>query len=335
MLSNLIKINFIFKLLIDIGHFSWLLNFFFIFKINATITILKTIITILSFLKKFVTTLLSKSNTTCSKLLAISNSCLSQILKIKTSFIGWVTFHFVEILIFLFIFLFIIDRLFHIYELYSQGYSNYYLNILPQGESSDSVPMDPPRWWPSGVPQGWAIVGTALATFGVLSRMPGVSPRGRVIGALASGGVSATQITYNSAIENSLGFNRLMWGLSEYRRTGVWPSLEHISKTTTNKQITDFANEAMKHSDQSRVDVVVKEVSDSANKFLPSPNLDLSDFIEKFSNLIFKETMQVLKPVEIQGFFSVGRLNWSKNVYWDYSFYYVYLYNSIIYNIYF
>nr|QWO71373.1 DNA polymerase [Termitomyces sp. DKA64] len=163
--------------------------------------------------------------------------------------------------------------------------------------------MDPPRWWPSGVPQGWAIVGSALTTFVVLSRIPGVSPRGRVLGALASGGVSVSQITYNSAIENSLGFNRFMWGLSEYRRTGVWPSLEHISKTTSDKQITDFANEAMKHSDQSKVEVVVSEVVDNCQKLLPSPNLDFSNLIEKFSNLIFKETMQLFKPVQIQGFF--------------------------------
>nr|AYM32774.1 hypothetical protein DXG00_000016 [Termitomyces sp.] len=203
----------------------------------------------------------------------------------------------------LFIFLFLIDIFFYIYELYSEVNNIYFLNILPQGESNYSVPMDPPRWWPSGVPQGWAIVGSALTIFLFLSKIPGVTPRGRVLGALASGGVSASQISYNSAIENSLGFNRLMWGFSEIRRTGVWPSIEQISKTTTEKQITDFANAAMKHSDQSKVDVVVKEVVYNFNKFLPSPDLDFSNFIEKFSHLIFKETMQLLKPVQIQGFF--------------------------------
>jgi len=62
---------------------------------------------------------------------------------------------------------------------------------------------------------------TALATFSVLSKIPVVSPRLRVLGALSSAGVTAGQITYQSAVENSVGFNRLMWGLSEYRKTGT------------------------------------------------------------------------------------------------------------------
>lgn len=59
-------------------------------------------------------------------------------------------------------------------------------NVIPSGDKNDSIPMDPVRWWPSGVPQGWTIVGTALATFGALSKIPGVSPRARVLGALVA-----------------------------------------------------------------------------------------------------------------------------------------------------
>jgi hypothetical protein len=44
---------------------------------------------------------------------------------------------------------------------------------------------------------------------------------------------------------------------------------------------------------------VVNEIN--GNGYLPKSNSDFSDFITKLIDLIFKETMQILKPV--QGFF--------------------------------
>jgi len=194
----------------------------------------------------------------------------------------------------------VLNIILYIYDIYSHYYTiDLFSYLIPSGDKNDSMAMDPVRWWPSGVPQGWTIVGTALATFGALTKIQGISPRMRVLGALGSAGVSATQITYHSAIENPVGFNRLMWGLSEYKKTGSWPSLEQVANSTTDKQLNDFAVEAIKHVDNSKVENILKEVSD--NKFLPSS--DFSDFIDKFINLIFKETMQVLKPVPVQGFF--------------------------------
>lgn len=146
-------------------------------------------------------------------------------------------------------------------------------------------------------------MGTALATFGALSRIPGVSPRLRVLGALGSAGVSATQITYHSAIENPVGFNRLMWGLSEYRRTGSWPSIDQIAKQNNDKQVNDFITEAVKHADKSKVENIINEANGTG--FLSSSNIDYSDFISKLIDLIFKKTMEILliKPVEVQGYF--------------------------------
>ena len=176
--------------------------------------------------------------------------------------------------------------------------------VIPNGESTD-LPnkVDPVRWWPSGVPQSISIVGTGLATFMALSKMPGISPRLRVLGALGVSGVSASTITYHSAIENSVGFNRLMWSYSEYKRTGSWPSIDtvnNVSKTT----MDSFVSEALKSANQSAVDTAVKDVVEkSANKFLPSLDLDISSLITKFIDLIFKETMQLLNPVYVEGFF--------------------------------
>lgn len=101
-----------------------------------------------------------------------------------------------------FFFLTLTEILFNLYELYSQGpYYDLIYNVIPSGNVNDNVNRDPPRWWPSGVPQGMAVIGTALATFTILGTMRGVTPKGRVLGALASAGVTTANITYHSSIE--------------------------------------------------------------------------------------------------------------------------------------
>jgi len=171
---------------------------------------------------------------------------------------------------------------------------------IPSGEGN-STGSDPVRWWPSGVPQGWTIIGTGLATFTALSKIPGVSPRLRVLGALGASGVSAGSVTYHSAIENPVGFNRFMWSLTQYQKTGVWPSIEQASQVPQTS-VDSVVRESLKHVDQGVVDSVVKEVS-GKNYFLPSSDFNFSDFINKLIDSIFKETMALLKPVYVQGFF--------------------------------
>ena len=103
--------------------------------------------------------------------------------------------------------------------------------VLPEGHSSDND-VDPVRYWPSGVPQGWTIVGTGLATFAALSKMGNCSPR--VLGALSAMGVSATTVFYQTAIENPKGFNRFAYSVDTYIKTGHFPTLEEIKNTVLN-----------------------------------------------------------------------------------------------------
>jgi hypothetical protein len=152
------------------------------------------------------------------------------------------------------------------------------------------------RWLPSGVPQGWTIIGTGLATFGALTKIPGVSPRLRVLASLGASGVTAPNVTYHSAIKNPVGFNRFMWSITEYQRTGIWPSIEQVSQQAVDKVVT----ESMKHVDNVVVDKIVNEVTNK-NNFLPS--LDFSEFITRLTDLIFKESMKLLQPVYVEGFF--------------------------------
>jgi hypothetical protein len=207
----------------------------------------------------------------------------------------------INILICVFLFLVLIKilgLLSYLCSLYGMDFFSY---AIPSGDSSSNGNVDPVRWWPSGVPQGWSIVGTGLATFAALSKLPGVSPRMRVLGALGASGVTATNITYHSAIENPVGFNRFMWSMTEYQRTGIWPSIEQANQASQ-QAVENVVKTSMNHVDNSVVDKIVSEVS-SKNNFLPSLDFDFSLFITRLSDLIFKETMQLLQPVYVEGFF--------------------------------
>ena len=107
--------------------------------------------------------------------------------------------------------------------------NNYnYLNIITNaGETSNastnastSSPQDPVRWWPSGTPQSWGIIGAAIAAYRTI---PG-DPRRKTIAAFTAIGISAPIAVFSMAVENPYGFNRLMYSWTEYRRTGLWPS---------------------------------------------------------------------------------------------------------------
>lgn len=54
--------------------------------------------------------------------------------------------------------------------------------------------------------------------------MAGCRPRLRVIASVGAAGVSSGTMAYPSSIENPLGFNRFMYSVTEYSRTGLWPT---------------------------------------------------------------------------------------------------------------
>lgn len=88
------------------------------------------------------------------------------------------------------------------------------LQVLPEN-TQDSV-----RWWPSGLPQTWAIIGAALALYRIF---PG-STRVKAIASFGSLGITAPATVYFHAVENPNGFNRLMFSWMKYKQTGSWPA---------------------------------------------------------------------------------------------------------------
>jgi hypothetical protein len=201
-------------------------------------------------------------------------------------------------------------------------------------------PSDPVRWWPSGVPQAGISVASGIGTYLALQKAGFISPRGRVIGALAAAGVTTSHIAYNTALKNSVGFNRLMWGWSEYNATGKWPSVDQAyakkvsdlkafelaklanlspseqakidatvksmqSSSSTSGTMTDLSSTSGTTTDLSSTSVTTFGSSDFTNNFIPSSN---SPFESCFSRTqlyetLFKNIMVLFQPSPVMGHF--------------------------------
>lgn len=62
----------------------------------------------------------------------------------------------------------------------------------------------------------------------VLSKDTRITPQARLIAGFGAAGFIAANIAFHAALEHSLGFNRFMFGITEYIRTSRYPSLELI-----------------------------------------------------------------------------------------------------------
>jgi len=164
------------------------------------------------------------------------------------------------------------------------------------------------RWWPSGVPQGASVVATGVAVFAALSKIGGLTPRARVVSSLVAAGVSTANITIQSVMENSVGFNRFMWGISEYQKTQKWPSLDQLyAKSDT--EIEDFSRESIKQmtpADQAVVDSIVQKsvdsTSSSSTTFLPSLDV-VCEYLINIYEKLFREVLMLFQPVAVKGNF--------------------------------
>ena len=112
------------------------------------------------------------------------------------------------------------------------------LNMNSNNSNVPNPPSDIVRWWPSGVPQSGAAIATGIGAYVALSRVVGLTPRGRLVAALAAAGITTTNNIYYSALENSVGFNRFMWGITEHAKTGKWPSLDEAYRQNSDSLST-------------------------------------------------------------------------------------------------
>ena len=185
--------------------------------------------------------------------------------------------------------------LINIFDIFTHWEPVHLLNPMPSGERNNFLPMDPVRWWPSGVLESMVVVGTALATLTVLSRMPNVSPRTRVLVSLGVAGASTVNVTYYSTLKNAVGFDRLMVGLTKFAETGSWPSLDIIARQNSDSAVQAFADKAMEQADQSKVASIINEVN--ANGYLGISSENVQDFMYK----VFQEIVPFLHFKKVEG----------------------------------
>ena len=200
-----------------------------------------------------------------------------------------------DIFTFIFMILILINLVLIIYETYSHFYNyDYLLHVLSEGVSKDLF-IDHFRLLSSGVPQSVFMVG--FKPLGQIS----VSPRLGVLLELLAIEVVVVNIAYQSAIEKSLGFNRYLWGLRNYRTEGVWSNIDEVATKVSDKTLIDFVSNEMKNVDQSKVEAIVNEVIDKGTKSFSFS--DISNHVQILFDYGFNSIMRILNPVEVQGIF--------------------------------
>ena len=220
----------------------------------------------------------------------------------------------------------LVDILYNISVLLSSSPSDFWSNMnnIPGssqgGISNPNNPQDPVRWWPSGVPQTWTIIGSSLAVYRFL---PG-SPRVRAIAALGTLSVTIPSVVLINAIENPNGFNRLMFSWMHHRATGRWPAT--IPTTVTDGQLEPVVENmqreatanAISNNPELQNNNVVDNVSnlpgDGNNPFnfirdgdilskisdyFNNISLETSPTYNKFINIIYS----IFRPVNVEGYF--------------------------------
>lgn len=176
---------------------------------------------------------------------------------------------------------------------------------LKDGDNNQGVqfPQDPVRFWPSGTTQTAATIGASMLVYRGLAN---VNPRLRVLAALGVGGFSTANMMYHSAIENPYGFNRFMYGLNTYFKTGQYPSLPDSSWNESNPTVKNFEKEAVSAAQSdSTVMAEVKKVIDSNTKtdFISSDQWDfISEWFKNILNNFSDFFLFVFRPGLVNGY---------------------------------
>jgi hypothetical protein len=154
---------------------------------------------------------------------------------------------------------------------------------------TNSNTQDPVRWWPSGTPQSWGILGTAL---GIYRLVPGNS-RVKAMAALGSLGITIPSTVYFHAVENPNGFNRLMYSWMKYKQNGSWPS--NISNQIQDDELKDIIPNVISEG-ENKYDLV----KNSTSSILPK---DLNNFFDNIiPDNIFSFILDFFRPVPVVGY---------------------------------
>ena len=173
-------------------------------------------------------------------------------------------------------------------------FKDIYCNVNPAAELNLNIDhsnpnQDPVRWWPSGTPQSWGVIGAAVATY---RTMPG-NPITKTIAALATLGVSIPMTVYVNAVKNFVGFNRLMYGWIYYKRHGNWPLISNnanISDNQINQEMLPVP----------KLQNTINNATNTTNTLLPNDINNLLDYL--IPDKLINKILNIFRPVEVEGY---------------------------------
>jgi hypothetical protein len=95
-----------------------------------------------------------------------------------------------------------------------------------------------------------------------------------------------------------------MWGISEYRKNNQWPSVDtaYLKNEEKLKEFAASQIQALSSAQQAAIDSTVKASTSSSTStsFIPSSE-GVSKFLIQLYETLFREVMQLFKPVLVQG----------------------------------
>ena len=217
----------------------------------------------------------------------------------KNIFQNLITMYIIIVIIF-----FIVNLLYIIYTsiLNFDSYFSIFNTVNSTGTPQPgNVPLqDPVRWWPSGVPQTWAILAGMFGAYKIVSG----SPRIKVLAAFGSLGITAPAIVLHSAIENPVGFHTFMHNFIVYKRTGHWPAPGSPLPSAASIENT-LALEAAKEAESLAIPTETGSnlsINSSINdKLLPSGS-SIEELINNLVNSMVTQLLNIFKPINTIGF---------------------------------
>lgn len=169
-------------------------------------------------------------------------------------------------------------------------------NVIPQVIVTSSE-QDPVRWWPSGTPQSWGVIGTALAAYRLV---PGGS-RQKGTAALATLGVTVPMTVFAMAVENPNGFNRLMFSWVEYKKTGTWGVVPNSVSTETVKNNFEAQSGSPLSNYENAVDVNTLSTANSKTELVGGNGIN--NLTNTSIDSYFKELLSFFKLESLDGYF--------------------------------
>ena len=161
------------------------------------------------------------------------------------------------------------------------------VNDTSSSSVNNHTSQDPTRWWPSGTTQSWACLAAAVGAY----RFTPGSPRVKATVAMASLGVTVPMSVFSQVIENPNGFNKLMYSVSEWKRTGKWPLIPD-NKVIGDRDLNPIFNKASEEAE--------KQLSNQGNKFLSD---DSGSSIYQFiTDQLNSFLLNIAHPVPVEGF---------------------------------